>query len=199
MKKSIIIKQLFTLFIGLFVLSCAQKQEAPAVEEETTTENVETASTEEAPKEDIPSPLKKISETVNGVLVEMQYGSPGVKDRAIWGELVPFGEVWRTGANEATWISFDKDVTIAENKVPAGKYGLFTIPNNEEWTVILNKTWDQWGAYDYDEAEDQVRFSVTPEMVETPAERMAFAIAEKEVKFMWEKVGFAFEVAPAAE
>ncbi len=197
MKKSVIIKQLFIVFLSLFVLSCAQKQEAP-VEEETSTETVETAATEEAPKEDIPSPLKKISETVDGVQVEMQYGSPGVKGRTIWGELVPFGEVWRTGANEATWISFDKDVTIEGNNVPAGKYGLFTIPNNEEWMVILNKTWDQWGAYDYSEADDLVRFSVKPEMIETPTERMAFDLAENEVKFMWEKVGFAFEVTPAA-
>mgnify|MGYP001036697952 CR=1 FL=1 len=197
MKKTNIILG-FILMASMFFWSCSKQETSNETTEETNTEASMEA--EEAPsEEEIPSPLKKLSETVSGVQVEMQYGSPGVKGRTIWGELVPYGEVWRTGANEATWISFDKDITIQGNEVPAGKYGLFTIPNNDEWTVILNKTWDQWGAYDYNPEEDLIRFTVDPEMLETPAERMEFMLAENEVKFMWEKLAFAFKVAPAAE
>ena len=188
---------IISLVASMLFISCSKQETSNVTEEETTTDTEVVA--EEEPAEEIPSPLKKISETVNGVKVDLQYGSPGVKGRTIWGELVPYGEVWRTGANEATWISFDKDVMIEGNKVPAGKYGLFTIPNTDEWTVILNKTWDQWGAYDYSADDDLVRFSVSPQMLETPEERMAFALADNQVKFMWEKLAFAFEVTPAAE
>jgi hypothetical protein len=197
MKKINLVPSLIILVVAIFSWSCANQQDSASTEE-ATADNVEAVATEETPKEDIPSPLKTISETVNEVKVEIQYGSPGVKGRNVWGELVPYGEVWRTGANEATWISFNKDVVIADNNIPAGKYGLFTIPDNGDWTVILNKTWDQWGAYDYSDADDLVRFSVTPEILESPEERMAFALADNQVKFMWENMGFTFEVNPAA-
>lgn len=183
---------------SLLCWSCSAKEEAQTNEEATTTEETE-VKTEEKPSEQIPSPLKNISESLNGVQVEIQFGSPGVKGRTIWGDLVPYGEVWRTGANEATWISFDKDAMLAGNKVPAGKYGFFTIPNENEWTVILNKTWDQWGAYDYSADDDLVRFNVTPEMIEASEERMAFALADNQIKFMWDKLTFAVEVTAATE
>lgn len=79
---------------------------------------------------------------------------PNVKGRKIFGGLEPYGKVWRTGANSATVITFSDDVTIEGNKVPAGEYALFTIPNATEWTIILNKTSKQWGAYEYKPADD---------------------------------------------
>ncbi|MDX1702488.1 MAG: DUF2911 domain-containing protein, partial [Melioribacteraceae bacterium] len=84
------------------------------------------------------SPKSFVGQTIGYTKVMINYGSPGVKERSIWGGLVPYGEVWRTGANEATTIEFDSDVFIEGNKVAAGKYSLFTIPGEDKWTVILN-------------------------------------------------------------
>jgi len=92
--------------------------------------------------------------------ITLTYSRPNVKGRKIFGGLQPYGEVWRTGANTATTIEFSEDVIIEGNKVPAGKYGLFTIPGENEWTIILNKTWKQWGAYSYKQSDDLLRFTV---------------------------------------
>ena len=92
--------------------------------------------------------------------ITLSYSRPNVKGRKIFGGLQPYGEVWRTGANTATTIEFSEDVIIEGNKVPAGKYGLFTIPGENEWTIILNKTWKQWGAYSYKQSDDLLRFTV---------------------------------------
>lgn len=103
--------------------------------------------------------------------ITLTYSRPNVKGRKIFGGLEPYGKVWRTGANSATVITFTDDVTIEGNKVPAGEYALFTIPDSKEWTVILNKTTKQWGAYEYKEADDFLRFKIkagkTPSPVET--------------------------------
>jgi len=106
------------------------------------------------------SPKSIVGQTIGYTKVEINYGSPGVKERSIWGELVPYGKVWRTGANEATTIDFDKDVIVEGEKVSAGKYSFFTIPGKESWTIIFNKVYDQWGAYKYDEKQDLIRFNV---------------------------------------
>ncbi len=117
------------------------------------------------------SPVGKVEQRVGFTDVAVVYGRPGVKGRKVFGELEPWGKVWRTGANSATTISFGTDVKFGGTDVPAGKYSLFTIPEKGEWTIILNKAADQWGAYNYDEKQDQVRVTVkptaTPELVET--------------------------------
>jgi hypothetical protein len=94
--------------------------------------------------------------------IEVVYSRPGVRDRVVWGELVPNGEVWRTGANEATTIRLSHDAKINGNALPAGTYGLFTVPGETEWTVVFNKVADQWGAFNYDQAEDALRVKVKP-------------------------------------
>lgn len=109
------------------------------------------------------SPKASTSQVIGYTEVAITYSRPGVKERKIWGGLVPYDEVWRTGANEATTIEFADDVIIEGNAVPKGKYGLFTIPAENEWIIILNKTWDQWGAFKYDSTEDFVRFKVKPQ------------------------------------
>jgi len=109
------------------------------------------------------SPKASVSQVVGYTEVSIVYSRPGVKGRKIWGGLVPYNEVWRTGANEATTIEFAADVTVEGQMVPKGKYGLFTIPGKKEWTIILNKTWDQWGAFNYDESQDLLRFKVKPQ------------------------------------
>lgn len=95
--------------------------------------------------------------------VKVVYHRPGVKGRKIWGELVPFGKVWRLGANEATTLQISHPMKIAGKDVPAGQYSLFAIPSQKEWTFILNKKPEQWGAYAYDEKEDLVRFTAKTE------------------------------------
>lgn len=144
------------------------------------------------------SPKSYIGQTVGYTNVEISYGSPGVKNRKIWNDLVPFNEVWRTGANEATTIEFDNDIQINGVVIPAGKYSLFTIPTNKSWTVIFNKVYEQWGAYKYDKNEDLIRFSVTPEVSEFE-ERLQFSFQyispyKTAVVFKWEKLKFSFVI-----
>jgi hypothetical protein len=95
--------------------------------------------------------------------VVIHYGRPQAKGRTVWGELVPYGKVWRTGADEATTITFTSDATLGGKPVKAGTYGLFTIPGETEFTLILNQTAAQWGAYEYDASKDVLRVNVTPE------------------------------------
>lgn len=135
-----------------------------------------------------PSPPATAKETLNsGVNVLIDYSQPAVKGRTIGTDLEPMpGKVWRTGANEATVFEIDKDVKIEGQPLPAGKYGLFTIMNGDEWTIIFNKTWDQWGAFTYKEADDALRVKVKSGKAPQFAERMTFAITkEGKVSLMW--------------
>ncbi len=108
------------------------------------------------------SPKAGVMQVVGFTEVNIVYSRPGVKGRKIWGGLVPYDKVWRAGANEATTISFSTEVTIEGKKLPAGKYGFFTIPSEKEWTIIFNKVADQWGAFQYNEAEDALRIKAKP-------------------------------------
>jgi len=138
------------------------------------------------------SPHRTAMGTVNGTHVHIEYNSPGVKGRAIWGGLVPFDKVWATGAHMATNVQFSKDVTINNKKIPAGRYALFTIPGKDKWTVILNTRHDQHMADDYNEKEDVMRIDVKPEEHEM-TQRLTYnvnTINDKtgEVTMQWEKV-----------
>lgn len=157
---------------------------------------------EEAPADDKsqrPSPPASTTANVSGVNVTIDYSAPAVKGRTVWGDLIPYGKVDRTGANEATVFSVDKDVLINGQALPAGQYSLFTIPTETDWTVIFNKEAEQWGAYDYKESEDALRVTVTPAMVDEMKERLEFTVtADGAVKYHWDKLTFSFTVAPAA-
>jgi Protein of unknown function (DUF2911). len=125
-----------------------------------------------------PSPSAKVSQVIGLTEVSVEYSSPAVKGRPIWGALVPYDQMWRTGANQATKITFSRDVTLGDKPVPAGSYALFTIPAKGAWTVILNKKADQAGtARDYKADLDLVRFQVHAK----PAphrERLAFLFSD---------------------
>ncbi|MCU0382806.1 MAG: DUF2911 domain-containing protein, partial [Cyclobacteriaceae bacterium] len=108
------------------------------------------------------SPKETVKGKVGDVNVEVVYSKPSAKGRKVMGDLVPFGEVWRTGANEATTISFDKAVTIEGQKLAAGQYSLFTIPGENEWTIIFNSDPKQWGAYKYKKEKDVLRVTIKP-------------------------------------
>jgi hypothetical protein len=109
-----------------------------------------------------PSPNASVSQTVGVTEITLHYSRPGVKGRAIWGKLVPYDQVWRTGANENTTISFSTPVKIDGKELPAGTYGLQTLPAAGSWTVILSKDADRWGAFSYDPAHDALRFAARP-------------------------------------
>lgn len=141
-----------------------------------------------------PSPPARSTRTLNGTTVYITYSQPGVKERMIWGDLVKYDKVWRTGANEATVFSVDQEIEIGGNKVPAGNYALYTIPSeNEDWVVILNKKYDVWGAYDYEQTLDVMRLSVPVTKTSDFQERMKFDISKEGlVTFAWEYVRFSF-------
>jgi hypothetical protein len=109
------------------------------------------------------SPNATVGQTIGVTEVRLTYGRPSVRDRDIFGGLVPFDEVWRTGANEATTISFSTPVQIEGQSLDAGTYGFFTIPGPDQWTLIFNEKANQWGAYNYDSGQDALRVTVEPE------------------------------------
>jgi len=127
----------------------------------------------QTPKVDFPaaSPACTLKQRVGLTDIEIVYSRPGVKGRTIFGGIVPYGQVWRTGANQATKITFSTPVKLNGADIPAGTYALFTIPGENEWTIIINKGAAQWGAFQYDEKADVARFKVTPiqlaEQIET--------------------------------
>ena len=135
-----------------------------------------------------PSPAATATGKIGAANVEVKYSSPAVKGRTIWGELVPYGQVWRAGANEATTFKTDKDLLVEGKKLPAGTYSFFTIPGEKEWTVIFNKTAEQWGAYKYDEKQDALRVMVKPMKADKMNERLAYAVTKDGVNLMWENL-----------
>jgi len=128
----------------------------------------------------LPRPSQKsvLMQTVGLTDVTITYSRPGVKGRKIFGGLVPYGQVWRTGANEATTIAFTDDVTINGQPLPKGTYSLHTIPGESEWTLIFNKTADQWGSYNYDQKQDALRINVKPRNAIEKHEWMTFDVPE---------------------
>jgi hypothetical protein len=149
---------------------------------------------------DVPRVSQKatVSQTVGVTKIEIVYSRPGVKGRPIWGALVPYNEVWRTGANEATVITFSDPVTVEGTAIPAGTYELATIPTATEWTVIFNRDKDIWGAFSYKQEDDVLRVKVKPQPAEF-TEWMTFSFPtvgtdSTEVALTWEKVKVAFGV-----
>ena len=123
------------------------------------------------------SPNAMVSQTIGTTIVTVGYSRPSVRDREIFGELVPYDAVWRTGANEATTITFSNDVMVEGQPIAAGTYGLFTIPGEEMWTVIFNEAAEQWGAGDYTEGSDVLRVMVEPTEADA-MEMMTFSFEE---------------------
>ena len=133
---------------------------------------------------------------INGDSIKINYHSPGVRKRVIWGGLVPYNEVWVTGAHNATTLEIAKAFVINGKEIPAGKYALFTIPGKKEWIVIINKNWDQHLASEYDEKDDMVRVKVKPRKNEH-TERLQYFIEatkpnEGTIAVAWEKVRIEF-------
>ncbi len=139
------------------------------------------------------SPAGSVSQRVGLTDIKIDYNRPGAKGRVIFGGLVPFGHVWRTGANTATKISFSTPVKLNGTEIPAGTYELFTIPDQNEWTVIIHKNMSQWGAYAYDAKNDVARIKSTPVALATPLETLDISLNDLRdesatLNISWEKV-----------
>lgn len=132
------------------------------------------------------SPAETATGKINNANITINYSSPSVKGREIWGGLVPYGKIWRAGANDATTFETDKDLVIEGKTLPAGKYSFFVIPNKDSATIIFNKDAKQWGAYKYKESKDQLRVNVTPKKSSKMNERLVYTINKNNVTLSWE-------------
>jgi len=149
------------------------------------------------------SPPASASAKIGTADVTINYSSPAVKGRTIGNEIAPYGKVWRTGANKATTITFSKDVSVEGQSLKAGTYSLFTLPSEKEWVIIFNKTAEQWGAFNYDQAQDILRVKVKPTTSKENNERFKIAIAPKGknagvITLSWGNIAVPFNVKAAA-
>ncbi len=138
------------------------------------------------------SPAATAEGKIGAASVSIKYSSPAVKGRQIFGGLVPYGQVWRTGANSATVIETDKDLLVEGKSLPAGKYSIYTIPGEKEWTIIFNSQTGQWGinrqGTTQDPAKDVLRVNVTPKASASMQERMVFNIHAKGFTLSWDNL-----------
>lgn len=127
--------------------------------------------------------------TAEGKNVKIAYGQPSKKGRVIFGQLVPYGQVWRLGANEATEITFEKDGSFGGKPVKAGTYTLFAIPGETEWTFILNSTLKQWGSFKYDQIKDKDVLHVTakPSKIDAPVEKLTITLPAGKLVVEWDQ------------
>jgi hypothetical protein len=144
------------------------------------------------------SQRQSLSQVIGDTTVSIVYHRPNTKARKVWGELVPLGAVWRTGANEATVFEVSNDVKINGQLLPKGKYSLHTIPAADEWTIIFSKKWEQWGSFTYDAKDDALRVKSKPVKVDFQ-ETMSFGIENStmntaQVFIAWEKVKVPFTI-----
>jgi hypothetical protein len=132
------------------------------------------------------SPAKTAEGTVNGSKITINYSSPAVKGRVIWGDLVPLGQVWRAGADDATTFETSKDIKIQGQTLPAGKYSFFLIPGETSSTFIFNKEAKQWGAYKYDQSKDALRVEVPSVQTSTLEENLVYEVKPDSFEIRWE-------------
>lgn len=147
-------------------------------------------------KKSIPS---EVSKRISNTDVTIKYHAPGVRGRVIWGGLVPYDEVWVTGAHSATTMDVGSDFQIGDKLIKAGKYAIFTIPGKEEWTVIINSNWDQHLADEYSDKEDLVRIRVKPQAISEITERLKYEIDQTgertaNITISWEKLRVPFPI-----
>lgn len=147
--------------------------------------------------QDKPSPPAKTTFNLSGNDITVNYSSPAVKGREIWGKLVPYDKVWRTGANENTTITFAKAVLIDGKKLAAGTYGVHSIPSQNEWVIIFSNDSKAWGSFSYKQENDALRIKAKPQSNEFQ-ERLNFTIdndnKKAKVVLAWEKLKVAFNV-----
>lgn len=151
----------------------------------------------EISKKKVLSPHTSAMAMVGDAHVHIDYSSPGVRGRIIFGGLLAYDQVWQSGAHKATWLETNKDLIIDGKVLKAGKYGVFTIPSKGDWTIIFNTNWDQHGKDEYDEKDDVLRFTVTPTLSDQITEHLKYEVkktsdTEGTISLSWEKVTVQF-------
>lgn len=178
--------------IWFVILICASFFACQPQSSENANESPADAALEDNVNEDEqrPSPLEIKEGKIAGKSISVHYGSPSVKGRTIWGDLVPYNIVWRTGANEATYVQIPQDIVVEGKPLAAGKYSLFTIPKETgPWTVIFNSEWElEHGHFQYDEQKDVLRVEATPTWESNSAEKLSIAVESPGLVIRWEKL-----------
>jgi len=192
MRKLLIMLFLALLFVGCKNLNNNEKKEIPNAQE--IIQQVKSV------KKKVLSPHATAMTMIGDAHIHMDYSSPGVRNRIIFGGLLSYDAVWQAGAHNATWLETNKDLVIAGKTLTAGKYGFFIIPSKDEWTVIFNTNWDQHGKDEYDTKDDVLRFKVKPMISETITEHLEYKVKkvnnnEGLIYFAWEKVSISFNFA----
>lgn len=139
------------------------------------------------------SPAATATGKINGATITINYSSPFVKGRTIWGELVPYGQVWRAGANAPTSFETDKMLMVEGKELPAGKYAVYVIPEKDEATIIFGKD-PSIGANKYDESKDQIRVKVKPKKSKAMTESLRYTVNKKDVTLSWENLDFVMKI-----
>ena len=181
-------KKIFWIFLTLLIFGCRNTKQNPTGDQHQNHNMKVVTSTSKTL-----SPEKYAMAIVGDAHIHIEYSAPSVRGRIIYGGLLAYGEVWQSGAHNATWIETNKDIIINENLLKAGKYGFFTIPNKDKWTIIFNENWNQHGKDDYNESEDVLRFDVTPKISEKITEQLIYHVErindqEGTISLSWEKV-----------
>ena len=189
MRKLLTILCFALLFVGCKNQNENEKKEIP---------NTQEIKQEVKPtKKKVLSPHATAMTMIGDAHIHMDYSSPGVRNRIIFGGLLSYDAVWQAGAHNATWLETNKDLVIAGKTLTAGKYGFFIIPSKEEWIVIFNTNWDQHGKDEYDTKDDVLRLKVKPIISETVTEHLEYKVKkvnnnEGSISLAWEKVSISF-------
>ena len=183
----------YLAFLSLLFFACKNNKQNQSGDQHQNHKMEETTSNSKKTQ----SPHKYAMAMIADAHIHIDYSAPSVKGRIIYGGLLAYGEIWQSGAHNATWIETNKDIIINENLLKAGKYGFFTIPNKDKWTIIFNKNWNQHGKDDYNENDDVLRIDVTPEISEEMTEQLIYQVEklnDKEgiISLSWEKVSVSF-------
>lgn len=141
------------------------------------------------------SPAMTATGKIKDANITIAYSSPSVKERKVWGELVPYNKVWRAGANDATTFETSKDITVQGKKLPAGKYSFFLIPKESgTWTAVFNKEPKQWGAYKYEESKDALRVDVKTKALPATQETLVYKLTSNGLTMDWDKISVPVEI-----
>ena len=181
------------LLLALLITSCKEEKSKNG-EHNHSEDKVEQV---EPVKKKVLSPHTETMAMIGEAHIHIDYSSPGVRGRIIFGGLVGYDMIWQAGAHQATWLETNKDLIIDGKTLPAGKYGFFTIPSQGEWTLIFNSNWDQHGKDEYDKIDDVIRFKVQPILSEEITEHLKYEVSkvsdvEGTISLAWEKVSLTF-------
>jgi hypothetical protein len=187
-------KKLLAIFCFTFLLMGCKNQEQK--KEEHNHQEIKTNKEDTSKKKPL-SPHTSAMAMVGDAHIHIDYSSPGVRDRIIFGGLLAYDQVWQAGAHMATWIETNKGLQIEGKILPAGKYGFFTIPSKDEWIVIFNSNWEQHGKDEYDKKDDVLRFKIQPEISNEITEHLEYKVnkindEDGSISLAWEKVAINF-------